>query len=135
MDYNHYPLRVRIIKQPDVYLAMEQTEKIAMQIGFDKIISLKIKTAVSELATNILKYAGRGRVEISQVGDLKKGIEIVVTDYGPGIKDINKALQNNYSSGGSLGLGLPGVKRLMDIFEIETEHNKGTTITIKKWLV
>ena len=130
-----YPYRIRIIRQPDVYIAMEQTEKIALYIGFDKIISLKIKTAVSELATNILKYAGKGRVEISPIGNKKKGIEIVVMDYGPGIKDIEKALQNNYSSGGTLGLGLPGVKRLMDKFEIETEHNKGTTITIVKWLV
>lgn len=134
MDYSEYPFKARIIRQPDIYLAMMETEKIALQIGFDQVISMKIKTAVSELATNIIKYAGKGRVEISSVKDSKKGIKIVVTDNGPGIKDINKALQNNYSSGGTLGLGLPGVKRLMDLFEIESEHNKGTTITIVKWL-
>ena len=122
------------MRSPDIYLAMDETDKLALQIGFDKIISMKIKTAVSELATNIIKYAGKGRVEVCSVNNSKKGIKIVVTDSGPGIKDLSKALQNSYSSGGSLGLGLPGVKRLMDIFEIDSEHNKGTTITIVKWL-
>lgn len=134
MDSSEYPFRLRIKRQPDVYLAMVETERIALIIGFDTVVSMKIKTAVSELATNILKYAGKGRIEISSVKGSKKGIKIVVSDNGPGIKNLNMALQNNYSSGGSLGLGLPGVKRLMDIFEIDSEHNRGTIITIVKWL-
>ena len=125
---------IRIAKETDVYLAMEEAEKIAVSIGFDKSMALKIKTAVSELARNILKYATRGRVEISPVKEKKLGIEIIVTDFGPGIKDINKALEENFSSGGTLGLGLPGVRRLMDKFDIKSAHNKGTTITITKWL-
>jgi serine/threonine-protein kinase RsbT len=134
MEWNEYPLMIRIAKETDVYLAMEEAEKIALSIGFDKSMSLKIKTAVSELARNILKYATRGRVEITSVKEKKVGIEIVVTDFGPGIKNIDKALEENYSSGGTLGLGLPGVKRLMDKFDIKSVHNKGTTITITKWL-
>lgn len=134
MERSEYPHMIRIAKETDVYLAMEEANKIALSLGFDVSMSLKIKTAVSELARNILKYASRGRVEITPVRNGKVGIEIVVTDFGPGIEDIDRALEENFSSGGTLGLGLPGVRRLMDKFEIKSVHNKGTTITITKWL-
>jgi len=125
---------IRIVKETDVYLAIEETGKLAKNIGFDHAMVLKIKTAVSELARNIIKYASRGRVEISPISEKKRGIEIRVIDIGPGIKDIDMAVQDNFSSGGTLGLGLPGVKRLMDEFEIDSIPDKGTKIMVKKWL-
>ena len=134
MENDLFPLMISIKKEPDIYLAMQHAENLALQVGFDKSMSLKIKTAVSELARNILKYANRGRVEITPFDGKLKGIKIIVVDFGPGIKDLDLALQDSFSSGGTLGLGLPGVKRLMDEFEIETGHNKGTKITIVKWL-
>lgn len=129
-----HPLLLRIVKETDVYLAMEEAEKLANEIGFDSVSSIKIKTAVSELGRNILKYAVQGRVEMSYLDKPKKGIKIQFVDNGPGIKDVNSALKDNYSSGGTLGLGLPGVRRMMDEFEIESQLNKGTSIVISKWL-
>ena len=93
-----------------------------------------IVTAVSELARNIIKYATRGEVSIDRiVKDFHVGIEIVARDRGPGISDIEQAIADNYSSGGTLGLGLPGVRRMMDEFEIQSAEGKGTMVRIRKW--
>jgi serine/threonine-protein kinase RsbT len=113
---------------------MLETARMAEAIGFDYAMTLKIKTAVSELTRNILKYAERGSVTITPLTSPKDGIKIFVRDNGPGIKDVETALSDNYSTGGTLGLGLPGVKRLMDDFDIDSEHNQGTRITAHKWL-
>ena len=94
-----------------------------------------IKTVASELAYNILKYAKQGTVQVRRVQlNHQKGVEIKASDHGPGIKDIEMAMEDHYSSGKTLGLGLPGVKRLMDDFEIESELGKGTTVIARKWL-
>ncbi len=94
-----------------------------------------IATAVSELARNIYQHAGEGEIifGIKEKGG-KKGIKITAKDKGIGIPDINLALQDHYSSKGSLGIGLPGTNRLMDEFEIESVMNKGTVVTIVKWM-
>lgn len=134
MDQELHPLTIRIIKETDVYLAMNESEKLAVAIGFDQSMVLKIKTAVSELTRNILKYAERGSITLSPLLSPKKGIEIFVRDNGPGIADIETALSDNFSTGGTLGLGLPGVKRMMDEFEIDTQHDQGTRITVRKWI-
>ncbi len=94
-----------------------------------------IGTAVCELARNIHRYAKRGgAIHISELrGEIRPGIEITATDDGPGIKDVRKAMQDNYSTThGSLGIGLPGVKRIMDEFKII--NNKGTTVVVRKWV-
>ncbi len=108
---------------------------IAGRIGFTKTICCMIGTAVSELARNIYRYAKKGgTIRISELRRRRvSGVQVVAKDDGPGIKDIKKAMQDNYSTtAGSLGIGLPGVKRFMDEFSIKS--GKGTTIMIRKWV-
>ena len=94
-----------------------------------------ISTAVSELARNIVTYASKGCIFLSTIEqDFKKGIEVVADDSGPGIQDLEKAMLDNFSSRGTLGVGLPGTKRLMDDFQISSSSAKGTRITVRKWL-
>ena len=94
-----------------------------------------ISTAVSELARNILKYAGRGEIRLRRVdGPAGRGIEIQAEDNGPGIPDPEAAMRDHYSSSGTLGLGLPGVKRLMDEFSLESRVGEGTRVTARKWM-
>ncbi len=104
-------------------------------LGFDEITAKMIATAVSELARNNIKYAGKGKIIVTPLEEEKRvGIEIICQDTGPGIANLEEAMKDAYSSSGTLGLGLPGVKRMMDEFEIHSELNKGTKIVIKKWL-
>lgn len=93
-----------------------------------------VATAVSELAGNIIKYATRGEVVVRGVKERgRRGVEVVVSDNGPGIADVEQALQDHFSTSGTLGLGLPGVKRLMDQFSIESAPGRGTTVVACKW--
>ncbi len=105
------------------------------EAGFDDTPSRMIATAVSELVRNILKYAGSGEVRLRRVQDLsRRGIEIEVVDQGPGIADCEAAMQDHFSSGGTLGMGLPGVKRMMDEFSLESIPGEGTRVTARKWI-
>ncbi len=105
------------------------------EAGFDDTPSRMIATAVSELVRNILKYAGSGEVRLRQVEELsRRGIEIEVVDQGPGIADCEAAMQDHFSSGGTLGMGLPGVKRMMDEFSLESMPGEGTRVTARKWI-
>ena len=93
-----------------------------------------IATAISELARNIVRYARSGEIVIrSTTNSTRRGIEIVAQDSGPGIRDIEQALQIGFSTAGGLGLGLPGVRRLMDEFDIQSKLGQGTTVRITKW--
>jgi serine/threonine-protein kinase RsbT len=118
----------------DVVAARQRGREIANLLGFTPTDSTLIATAISELARNIVTYAKHGHIAIRslQLGE-RVGIAVVAQDEGPGIANIALAMQDGYSTSGSLGLGLPGVKRLMDEFEIVSEPNAGTTVTIKKW--
>lgn len=125
----------RISNEADIERAVGWTLLITARIGFKDTACCMIGTAVCELARNIHRYAKRGgAIHISELRrGRKSGVEITAADSGPGIKDIRKAMQDNYSTThGSLGIGLPGVKRLMDEFKIKS--GKGTTVTIKKWV-
>jgi len=103
--------------------------------GFDETPSHMIATAVSELVRNILKYAGSGEIRLRRVnGPGVRGIEIEATDQGPGIADCELAMTDHFSSAGSLGLGLPGVKRMMDEFSLESTPGEGTRVTVRKWI-
>jgi serine/threonine-protein kinase RsbT len=103
-------------------------------LGFDPARSQMVATAVSELAGNIIKYAERGEVIVRGVSNRgRKGVEVVVSDQGPGISDLEQALRDHFSTSGTLGLGLPGVRRLMDDFSIESAPGRGTTIVVCKW--
>ena len=108
---------------------------MAGSIGFGATDATLIATAISELARNIVMYAQKGEVMMRSVETAhSKGILIVARDDGPGIPSIQDVLRDGYSTSGGLGLGLPGVKRLMDEFSIESEPRQGTTVTVKKWL-
>jgi serine/threonine-protein kinase RsbT len=126
-------LRVAITSELDIVIARQQGRNLAARLGFSPGDLAIIATAISELARNIVQYAKQGEVILRLVEDARRGIVIVARDDGPGIPDLQQAMQDGYSTGGGLGLGLPGAKRLMDEFEVETTVGKGTTITIKKW--
>ena len=114
--------------------ALEATQ-FSLAAGFDDTPSRMIATAASELARNILKYAGTGDIRLRRVESPNgRGIEIEAVDRGPGIEDPEAAMRDNFSSGGTLGLGLPGVKRLMDEFSLESAPGKGTRVTAVKWI-
>ena len=103
-------------------------------MGCSSIESTMIATAISEIARNIMSHAGRGEIVISAVAiDGRNAVEVVASDEGPGIADIERALQDGYSTGAGLGLGLPGAGRLMDHFEVRSEVGVGTTVVMRKW--
>lgn len=126
--------RVPIHSDSDIVAARQKGRELAAQIGFVSSDLTIIATAISELARNILNYAQRGEITLNVVnhGD-REGIIVVAKDEGPGILDIERALQDGYSTSRSLGMGLPGTKRLMDEFEIVSNIGVGTTVTVKKW--
>jgi serine/threonine-protein kinase RsbT len=127
--------RVEIICSTDIVTARAHGRTLASQIGFTGSDLTIIATAISEVARNIVEYAGKGEIILGPVQENQsKGIYIIAQDEGPGIPDIDRALQDGYSTGNGLGLGLPGAKRLMDDFEIQSEIRKGTTVKMKKWL-
>ncbi len=127
-------IRVLITMDQDIVGARQQGRALAVKLEFSPGESTLIATAISELARNIVSYARRGEIRIrpAQNGE-RPGIVIVAWDDGPGIQDIRQAMRDGFSTSGSLGLGLPGVRRLMDDFEIVSEQGKGTTVTVKKW--
>ena len=117
----------------DVVQTRQQGRNIAAEAGFSAGDQTVIAAAISEIARNILMYAKRGEIELRSVATADRtGIVVVARDSGPGIKDIQRALQDGFTTSGGLGLGLPGAKRLMDEFEIVSNGN-GTTVTMKKW--
>ena len=110
------------------------TRKLAAQMGFDESEQFLIATAVSELATNIIRYANRGKITLRMIQQNNRtGIEVTAEDYGPGIINIDEAMQEHFSSGNGLGLGLPSVRRIMDEFAIESKPGQGTRIVVRKW--
>ena len=126
---------LKIQTEPDASRAALESTLYSRAAGFDDTRSRMIATAVSELARNILKYAGTGEIRLRKVeGRRGRGIEIEAVDRGPGIEDSEAAMRDNFSSGGTLGLGLPGVKRLMDEFSLESAPGKGTRVTAVKWI-
>jgi serine/threonine-protein kinase RsbT len=128
-------IQVGIRSDVDIVLARQQGRAMAADIGFSATDTTLIATAISELARNIVSYAQYGEVTMRSVESTRsKGILIIARDKGPGIRSIQDVLRDGYSTSGGLGLGLPGVKRLMDEFTIESELRQGTTVTVKKWL-
>ena len=123
-----------IASDVQIIAARRKVREIASKIGFGTVDQTRITTAVSELARNIYQFAGKGMVTIFMLEGDRKGIKIICQDNGPGIADIKLAMTDGYSTGKSLGLGLPGTKRLMDEFQIESESDKGTKVTVTKWL-
>ncbi|GAB4093077.1 anti-sigma regulatory factor [Flaviaesturariibacter terrae] len=125
---------IAIQKEQDVVPFRNRVREYAVRIGMSLVNQTKLITAASELVRNMLKYGGGGTTAIEVVSKGREnGIRLVFTDKGPGIKDIPQAMQDGFSTGKSLGLGLPGAKRLVSEFTIDSSPGKGTTITIIKW--
>jgi serine/threonine-protein kinase RsbT len=125
---------VRIEAEADIAVARRAVREVAMQIGFGATEIARIVTAASELGRNVHKYAGNGVMRWRAVAAGEKaGLELRFEDQGPGISDVNDALREGFTTGGGLGMGLPGAKRLMDEMEIETAPGKGTNIVVRKW--
>lgn len=126
---------ISILTENDTIVARQRGREIARSVGFNLVDQTRIAIGISELATNILLYAGKGRVEMETIrhGD-SLGIEIRAIDEGPGITDLELAMADGYSTSEGLGMGLPGTKRLMDDFRVETNVGIGTKVTIRKWM-
>jgi serine/threonine-protein kinase RsbT len=127
-------MRVAITHDGDVVTARQLGREMAKESGFYGSDLTLIATAISEIARNIVNYAQRGEVVLSVLEDgSRRGLMVVARDEGPGIPDIDLAMRDGFSTGQSLGLGLPGARRLMDEFDIQSEIGKGTTVIMRKW--
>src|SRR5258705_1479797 len=127
-------VRVPVSSDFDLVTARREGRLMAEQLGFSASEATLVATAISELARNIVNYARKGEIHVALVNDGgRRGISVVARDNGPGIADIKLAVQSGYSTSGGLGLGLPGVRRIMDEFDIVSEPGLGTTITVTKW--
>jgi len=127
--------RIAIESDADVVTARQRARELAHELDLSSTDQTLLATAISEVARNITTYAQRGEVTLRIVrdGHGRAGIEVVASDEGPGIPDIERALQDGYTTGGGLGLGLPGARRLVDDFDIESAPSQGTTVTLVKW--
>ena len=127
--------RVQITRDADVVIARQRGREIAGRAGFSATDQTVIATAISEIARNIVKFAERGEVVLTQLShEGRHGLRVVVRDVGPGIEDPEGAIRDGYSTYHGLGLGLPGARRLMDRFDLESVLGEGTTVTMEKWL-
>lgn len=127
--------RIEISSDSDIVEARQAGRALADDVGFSGTDLTIIATAISELARNIVEYADRGEIVLNVLEDgNRQGIEVVASDRGPGIANVDTALQDGFSTGHSLGLGLPGAKRLMDEMEIWSRVGEGTTVTVRKWV-
>jgi serine/threonine-protein kinase RsbT len=128
--------RVTVRTDSDIVTARMHGREMALQLGFSSGPATLVATAISELARNILLYARGGEITLTPLRTAaRRGLMVVARDEGPGIPDVQRALQDGYSTSGRLGLGLPGVRRLVDDFSIDTHLGRGTTVVVKKWTV
>ncbi len=128
------PETVPIKNSSDVVLARQKVRQWAMEMKFTLVDQTKLVTAASELARNALEHGKGGHMVIEKVANsVKDGLKLVFEDTGPGIADIDTALRDGFTSGGGMGLGLGGSKRLVNDFHIESEVGKGTRITVVRW--
>ncbi|HWS90469.1 MAG TPA: anti-sigma regulatory factor [Pyrinomonadaceae bacterium] len=127
---------IALESEHDIIIARSEVRTLAASVGFRIIDVTRLATVTSELARNVVKYAKRGRM-IAQPLDPaqgRAGLRLIFEDTGPGIPDINAAMRDGFSTGRGLGKGLPGSKRLVDVFEIESTVGVGTRVTVVRWL-
>ncbi len=131
---NNNNIHVAIKHEGDIVTARQKVRELCNRLDFSSVDQTLVATAISELARNIIEYAKAGEIAMSLVETAdKKGIAIVAKDNGPGIPNIELAMQDGYSTSNGLGLGLPGCKRIMNEFSISSRVGKGTVVTVKKW--
>jgi len=125
---------VPIVSSSDVVLARQKVRQWAIEMKFTLVDQTKLVTAASELARNTLDHGRGGQMVIEQVeNSIKSGLKLVFEDRGPGISDVNAALRDGFTTGGGMGLGLGGSKRLVNDFQIDSEPGKGTRVTVVRW--
>jgi serine/threonine-protein kinase RsbT len=126
--------RIAIESDADVVTARQRARALAVGLEMPTTDQTLLATAISEIARNITAYAQRGEVLLDVIHDGgRRGIRVVAVDEGPGIEDVERALTDGYTTGGGLGLGLPGARRLVDEFDIKTAPGEGTRVTLIKW--
>ena len=126
--------RIPVSSDQDVVRVRQLVRTVSVAVKLSLVDQTKLVTAASELARNTLVYGGGGMVEVSRVENgRRQGIRIVFADQGPGIADLQLALTDGYTTGGGMGLGLSGARRLVDEFDIDTAVGQGTTISVTKW--
>ena len=127
-------IHVPITSDADLVPARAEGRALAERLGFSRTDATLIATAISEIARNIVVHVGVGEIVMRPIyNDSRYGLVVVARDEGVGIRDVDAALEHGYASRGGLGIGLPGARRLMDEFEVETERDKGTVVTMIKW--
>ena len=126
-------MMIPIHADADIVAARQAARELATRLGFSRTDLTVIATAVSEVARNIVRFAGVGQIAVELLDRPRRGVQIVARDTGPGIFDVEQALSDGYSTYHGLGLGLPGARRLMDEFAVVTEVGRGTTVTMTKW--
>jgi serine/threonine-protein kinase RsbT len=127
-------VRVAIESDVDLVTARAEGRAMAERLGFPRPDPTLIATAISEIARNIVVHVGRGEIILKPFEDADRfGLVVVAVDQGPGIRDVEAALRDDYSGRGGLGLGMPGARRLMDDFEVASDADTGTTVTMTKW--
>jgi serine/threonine-protein kinase RsbT len=126
---------IAIESDADVVTARQRAREMAVALELSSTDQTLLATAISEVARNITTYARRGEVSVAIVSDDagRRGIRVVASDQGPGIEDVERAMQDGYTTGGGLGLGLPGARRLVDDFVLDSAPGRGTTVTLVKW--
>ncbi|WP_139491920.1 anti-sigma regulatory factor [Brevibacillus dissolubilis] len=128
------PCSIPIKNEQDIVLARQVGRNLAKELGYGNIEQSRVATAISELARNIFLYAGEGSIVLEHIQkEGRVGLRITANDQGPGITDLRKAMEHGYSTSGGLGAGLPGVKRMMDEFAIDSMPGKGTEVVVTKW--
>ena len=127
---------IALESEHDIIIARSEVRALAAKLGFRLIDQTRLVTVTSELARNVVKYASRGRMLAQPLDETqaRAGLRLVFEDDGPGIPDINAAMRDGFSTGRGMGKGLPGSKRLVDVFEIESTVGVGTRVTIVRWL-
>jgi serine/threonine-protein kinase RsbT len=127
-------MRVEVASDGDIVPARAQGRALAGELGFSRTDATLVATVISEIARNIVVHAGRGEIELRPAYEqYRRGVIVVARDEGPGIRDVDEACREGFGTKGGLGLGLPGVRRIMDEFVIQTAPNQGTTVTMHMW--
>jgi serine/threonine-protein kinase RsbT len=127
-------IRVAIRTDADVVTARQEARAMGAELGFSSTDLTLLATAISEVARNITTYAGEGEVALRVLHDSgREGIEVIASDDGPGIENVERAMQDGFTTGSGLGLGLPGARRLVDEFDVRTQPGSGTRVRLVKW--
>jgi len=131
---NNYSVSIPVKQEQDVVICRQAGADMAVFIGFGSTDKVKIATAISELARNIYYYAGTGEITLSIICDMKNGIQVISRDEGPGIEDVSLVMSNQYVSQRGMGMGLKGVQKLVDFFDLKSTVGQGTTVTFMKYM-